>query len=79
MKSWMYPVLAILTVLTMSSVEIFLSPMFPAVGLAGGLCYLIGVFSEKARHTEQAQERAEVADFWNNAAVSGAPVKEDQV
>lgn len=79
MKSWMYPVLAVLVVLTLSSVEIFLSPMFPAAGLTGGLCYLIGIFSEKARRTEKAQERAEVADFWNNAAVSGAPVKEDQV
>lgn len=48
-------------------------PWFPGICLAAGAGYYFGYLRGKLSIQENRRERAEVADFWNKAAVTGAP------
>ena len=47
--AWWPPAAVVVMVMGFSAIEIFLNPMFPAVGMAGGLGYLLGIAREKTR------------------------------
>lgn len=68
MSRYLYPAGVAILAISASAIE-YLAPITPAVALAAVGSYLFGIFREK----HMAQERAEVADFWRNVSISGAP------